>query len=241
MSALLSLEGVCKSYWRGAREIVVLEDVSLDVHPGELVAVWGRRGAGKTTLAMVAAGLEAPDSGAVFFDGEPLKPVVRGKGTLDPRIGWLQRLGPQTRDFKTVVDSVASPLLGDHTPRKARRLATAMLERLGVGDPSSLRWENLTDGERTLVGIARAMVRERMLLVLDDPTASLDVPQREEVTGLLRRVADEQGIAILMTVPDMPEMAYAHRVGALSEGLLTMSKAPTGTVIDFPRVSNGPR
>jgi lipoprotein-releasing system ATP-binding protein len=240
MSALLSLEGVCKSYWRGAREIVVLEDVSLDVHPGELVAVWGRRGAGKTTLARVAAGLETPDSGAVLFDGEPLKPVARRKGTLDPRIGWL-RLGPLTPDFNTVVDSVMTPLLGDNSPRKARRLVTAMLERLGVADPSSLRWENLTHGERTLVGIARATVRERKLLVLDDPTASLDVPQREEVTGLLRRAADEQGLAILMTVPDMPEMAYAHRVGALSEGVLTMSKTPTGNVIDFPRVGNGRR
>jgi ABC-type lipoprotein export system ATPase subunit len=236
VSALLSLEGVCKSYWRGSREIVVLENVSLDVHPGELVAVWGQRGAGKSTLAGVAAGLEAPDSGTVMFDGRPLKPVTRGQGTLDPRIGWVQRLGSKADDFQSVADYVSVPLLGEHSPRKARRLAVAMLERLGVADSSSLGLESLTDGERTLVAIARALVRERKLLIADDPTANLDVPQREEVTALLRRAADEQGLAILMMVPDMPEMAYAHRVGALSDARLTMSKAssmPTGNVIDF--------
>ena len=69
MDSLLSLTGVHKSYWRGSHEVVVLDGVSLEVSAGELVAIWGQRGAGKSTLAMVAAGLEAPERGCVRFDG----------------------------------------------------------------------------------------------------------------------------------------------------------------------------
>jgi ABC-type multidrug transport system ATPase subunit len=237
MVPLLSLEGVYKSYWRGSHEIVVLADVSLDVHVGEFVAVWGQRGAGKTTLAMAAAGLEAPDLGRVRFVGRDLAQAPRGREPqLHDGIGWMQRMGPQSGDFR-IIDRVSLPLLGKHSPRDARRRASAMLKRLGVADCAGERWESLTDGERTLVAVAHALVREPRLLVADDPTANLDVLQREEVTGLLRRAADEEGLGILITVPDMPEAAYADRIGSLSDGQLTLSREPPedrANVIDFP-------
>jgi ABC-type multidrug transport system ATPase subunit len=222
MAPLLSLDQVCKSRWRGPHETVVLEDVSLDLHAGEVIAVWGQRGAGKTTLALVAAGLQTPDRGTVRLDG-----VDGGKaGTKAPYlyddVGWVQRSGPNSSEFGAVVDYVSLPLLGKHSPRNARRRASAMLRRLGVGDCAEERWDGLTDGERTLVAIAHALVREPRLLIADDPTANLNVLQREEVTGLLRLAADQEGLGVLMTAPDMPEMAYAHRIGALSDGRLVL-------------------
>lgn len=244
MAPLLSLEGVCKSYWRGPHETVVLAEVSMDVHVGELVAVWGQRGAGKTTLATVAAGLETPDRGSVCFDGRDLGKLRRGRTRrLREGIGWVQRMGPQSGDFRMIVDYVALPLLRAHSPRSARRRASSMLKRLGVADCAGARWESLTDGERTLVALAHALVREPRLLVADDPTANLNVLQREEVVGLLRRAADEEGLGILITVPDMPDVAYADRIGSLSDGRLVMSKeslarelppVDDGTVVDFP-------
>jgi putative ABC transport system ATP-binding protein len=238
MQPLLSLEAVCISYWRGAHETTVLRDVSLTVQGGELVAVWGQRGAGKTTLAMVAAGLERPDRGAVWFDSADLARAPRGRTPqLHDGIGWVQRMGPQSGDFQSVLDYVALPLLGRHSPRGARRLAGAMLGRLQVSGCAAGRWSSLTDGERTLVALAHALVREPRLLVADDPTANLDVLQREEVTGLLRRAADEQGLGVLITVPDMPQVAYADRVASLSDGRLTVSRetgAAAPNVIDFP-------
>jgi ABC-type multidrug transport system ATPase subunit len=93
----------------------------------------------------------------------------------------------------------------------------------------------LTDGERTLVALAHALVREPRLLIADDPTANLNVLQREDVTGLLRRAANEEGLGVLITVPDMPQMAYADRVGSLSEGRLLLSGSrDQADVIDFP-------
>ncbi len=238
MAPLLSLEGVCRSYWRGSHETVVLAEVSLDVHAGEFVAVWGQRGAGKTTLAMIAAGLEAPEHGRVSFAGRDLANVARGREPhLHQGIGWVQRMGPRNGELRTSIDYVALPLLGRHSPRNARRRATAMLKRLAVADCAGERWESLTDGERTLVALAHALVREPKLLVADDPTANLNVLQREEVTGLLRRAADEEGLGILITVPDVPEAAYADRIGSLSHGRLTVSREPPNghaNVIDFP-------
>jgi ABC-type multidrug transport system ATPase subunit len=235
---LLSLAGVCKSYWRGPREIAVLDDVSVDVHAGEVLAVWGQRGAGKTTLAMIAAGLERPDKGAVCFEGHQLLIARHRHGPhLHEGIGWVHRMGPRSGDFRMIIDYVAMPLLGAHSPRTARRRAGAMLQRLGVADCAEARWECLTDGERTLVALAHALVREPRLLIADDPTANLNVLQREEVTGLLRRAADDEGLGILVTVPDMPEMVYADRIGSLSDGRLVIARqppTPDATVLPFP-------
>jgi len=82
MSELLCIDRVCKSHWRGPHETVVLADVCLQVRAGELVVIWGQRGAGKTTLARLAAGLEQPDRGAVRFEGTDLKRPRRSSTPL---------------------------------------------------------------------------------------------------------------------------------------------------------------
>jgi ABC-type lipoprotein export system ATPase subunit len=236
-SPLLSLDRVRKTYWRGLHESVVLAEVSLQVDAGELVAIWGQRGSGKTTLAKVAAGLEQPDDGNVCFAGVDLGRSRSATAPLLPDgIAWVQRAGPSSDEFRSVLDYVVLPLLGKYSPRGARRRADAMLKRVGVGDCAAERWESLTDGERTLAAVARAFAREPRLLIADDPTASLNVLQREEVMGLLRMAADEEGLGILITVPDMPEFAHADQIGSLSEGRLVLAQQPPdGNVLDFSR------
>lgn len=217
----LSLERVSKSHWRGPHETVVLKDISLSVHAGECVAVWGQRGSGKTTLLKVAAGLESPESGVVAFKGRDLAGMSKAEMVrlLREEIGWARRSGPESDELE-MLDYVALPLLKRHTLRRARRRSAQALARVGVADCSKGRWEDLTDGERTLVSIAHAMVRKPSLLVVDDPTANLDVLQREEVMGLLRSAAEQEWLAVLITVPDMPSMVHAHRIGSLSDGRL---------------------
>jgi ABC-type lipoprotein export system ATPase subunit len=234
----LSLERVSKSYWRGPHETVVLREVSLSVYAGECVAVWGQRGSGKTTLLKVAAGLEAPEHGSVSFMGRELARMSKAEMVrlLREEIGWARRSGPESDELE-IIDYVALPLLKRHALRRARRQSAQALARVGVADCSKGRWEDLTDGERTLVSIAHAMVRRPSLLVVDDPTANLDVLQREEVMGLLRSAAEQDWLAVLITVPDMPSMVHAHRIGSLSDGCLLVPSGATperDNVVELP-------
>lgn len=224
--ALLSLRRVSKGYWRGARRLQVLADVDLDVHAGELVAVWGKRGAGKTTLLQIAAGIERCDAGVAMFDGRDLGRVSQRALARCRRetIGWAQAVRP--RSELPISLWVALAVMGRHGRRRAGGLASAALHRLGVEDCAGERWRDLSAGERALVSIAYAIVRSPKLLLVDDPTIALHAEERETVAAMLRSLAVEDGIGVLMTAPDMSSMMHAHRIHTLSGGRLIRPPQP---------------
>jgi ABC-type lipoprotein export system ATPase subunit len=235
---VLSLEGVSKSYWRGLRKLSVLTDVSLELHGGELLTIWGQRRTGKTTLLKLAAGLEAPTSGSIRFNGLDLATLSKTQqaSLLRTEIGWAKPTGPDSREL-TMLDYVALPLLRKHNHREAHRQAALTLERVGMGGCADEPWGYLADSERTLVAIAHAVVRAPKLLLIDDHTNHLDDLDREELMQLLRSLADETEMAVLMMVPDLTEMVHAHQKLTLSSGRLTGPSTPTeawGNVLDFP-------
>jgi len=234
--SLLSLDLVSKSYWRGPAEVRVLADACLEVHAGELMAVWGRRGAGKTTLLRIAAGLETPDRGAVRFDGEDLSSLSESAHARLRRgeIGLVRRSGP--RSELCMRDYVALPLLIEHGRRQALRRAEEALRRVGMAECAGQRWSSLSDGERALVAIAHGVARAPRLLLVDDPTANLGLREREEILRLLRSLVEETNLAVLMTAPDMPTVLGSHELRALSGGkLVAPPDAPDGesNVIDL--------
>jgi ABC-type lipoprotein export system ATPase subunit len=235
--ALLTLEAVSKSYWRGPHELKVLTGVSLEVDAGELVVVWGQRGAGKTTLLKIAAGLECSDRGSVHFEDVDMASMSETKHAqlMRERIGWVRRSGP--RSELRMLDYVALPLLPSHGHRGAYARAREALAHVGVAECAAQAWESLSDGERALVGIARGIARAPSLLLVDDPTANLGVREREELMGLLRRLAEKAGIGVLTAVPDVPSLMGAHQILALSGGRILAPPDPperSGNVIDFP-------
>ncbi len=237
---LLALERVSKSHWRGRHEIVVLDAVSLEVEPGELVAIFGQRAAGKTTLLRIAAGIEAPDSGRVRFEGRELgSGRFRRLTGIHPHIGWVGRQGPFASGMR-MLDHVALPLLRVVAAEEAERRATRALKRVGAGDLASARWHELSDAERTLVTIAHALVRDPALLLADDPTSGLGIEERETVLGLLRAIAEEQHMAVLATVPEVPDALRSHRVMSLGDGeLIQAARRASGEVIAFPQRRDG--
>lgn len=236
---LLSLAGVRKAFWRGSHELSVLEDVSLSLAAGDVLAIYGQRRAGKTTLLRIAAGLETPDVGEVRFEGIDLGTLARGALARlhRTRIGWVERTGPRHVELPAA-DYVALPLLRDHRHREAHRRARAALARVGVGECAGAPWHDLSDAERSLVALAHALAREPALVIADDPTAGLDVIERERVVGLLSAVAEEHRIGVLMAMPDMPATLRSHDIHSLSDGRLIAPAEPSpnggGTVIDFP-------
>ncbi len=230
---LLALERVRKSYWRGRHEVVVLDDISLSLERSEVAAVFGQRASGKTTLLRIAAGIESPDAGTVRFDGRDLagqrrSPRIAG---LDPRIGWLRRSGPLI-DAMEMLDYVALPLLGTVPYREAHRCATRVLADVGAKELARATWSALSDAERTLVMLAQATVRRPLLLLADDPTVSLGVEERVGILSLLRATAAAGGMAVLMTVPDVPDALRSDQVMSLSGGeLIAPAPRPAARVI----------
>jgi ABC-type lipoprotein export system ATPase subunit len=236
---LLSLAGVTKRYARGYREVEALTNVELDVEAGDFVAIWGGSRSGKTTLLRVAAGIEAPDGGRVAFDGEDLAALSRQARArlLLTDVGCVWQTGRITRGL-SVLDHVALPRFKQRSHAQARREAHDVLERVGVPQAGTTRWHELTDGERTRVALAHALIRAPRLLLADEPTANLNMIEREQVLGVLRSVAEEAGVAIVMTAPDAPNLLQSHRLMSLDDGRLIKPRSEQrGTLIDFPGTS----
>jgi putative ABC transport system ATP-binding protein len=238
---LLQIESVSKSFWRGATEHRVLREVSLEIAEGEFVAVYGQRNSGKTALLKIAAGFDTPDTGHVSFRGEDLSRMSRRSFIRLHRdeIGWVEHMGPRSTGL-SMRAYVAMPLLGSMAAAQAQRQAGAALARVGVEDCADQQWDELSDAARMLVVIAHALVRSPSLLIVDDPTVGLGMSDRDLIVGLLRSTADDQGVGILMAVPDLPAMVQADRVHSLGRGrLLSASSAPRGNVVEFPGGRSG--
>lgn len=219
---LLSLRSVGVVDDRGVRPRSVLSDVSFDLQAGEQFGIWGARRCGKTTLLNIARGRIAPHSGSVYFMGREMAGMSDGE-LADLRrheIGWVQRKPPQLE--LPLIDWIAHSGPEEKQYRQREREAAELLERIGIErDRFKLKWSELSDGERALAGIASALVRKPRLLIADDPTIALDAGERDRVTLMLRLLADEQHVGMLMSAPDMGTLRYVKRFASLSGGRLT--------------------
>src|SRR5215212_5129422 len=242
---LLALRDVSKSYWRGRREVRVLDGISLEVEAGECVAVRAGKREGKTTLLRIAAGLESPDAGAVCFEGRDLgeagarrwwrRAAPAGVRGLEPGIGWVRRSGPSNKTMP-MLRYVALALRDEYKDREAMRRASAVLGELGVDDLARATWRELSDSERILMTIAHAVARRPALLLADDVTDGLGLDERETVLAVLRLRVEHSGMAVLMTAESVPATLRAHKIITLSDGqLVKPSVPPPAEVIQLPR------
>jgi len=233
--SLLALQNVCKRYSRTAGERTVLHEVTLQLETGELAVVWGLKGSGRSTLLRIAAGIEAPDSGSVRFEGRDL--AQAGEGLLGGGIGFPER-GLRSAEGRGVLDHVMVGLLAHGVgPRAARARARVALERVGAEHTARQRLAALEQDESVRVGIARALTLEPALLVIDEPTRGVDLLARDGVLALLRSLADD-GIAVLASTGESTGLAGADRALALSEGELRGAPpAELATVLPLRRPS----
>lgn len=221
--SLLALTGVGKRYGEGARERVVLRDVSLELERGELAAVWGMRRSGRSTLLRVAAGIEAPDAGVVCFEGRDL--AHDGESALGAGIGYCQKTS-RSAEGQTVLDEAMVGLLARGVaPAAARARARAALERTGSDGCASLRLGELDGGEAIRVALARTLALRPRLLVVDEPVKGVDLLERDEILLLLHSLAAD-GIGVLVSVGDSTELSGADRTFALGDGELRAGPTP---------------
>ncbi|MFD5824135.1 ABC transporter ATP-binding protein [Lentzea sp. NPDC060358] len=239
--SIMELQDVRQVFRRGGKEVHAVNGVSLSVGKGETVAVIGESGSGKSTLGRVALGLIKPTSGDVVFDGVALGSLSKKEmRALRSRIQVVfqepyESLNPRIK----VGDIVAEPLL-IHRPelsRAQRRDAVvAMLERVGLTAEHAGRLpRNLSGGQQQRIGIARAIITEPELVVLDEPTSSLDVSVRARVLDLLRDLQREREISYVFISHDLATVGLiSDRVAVMYLGKV-VEQGPTQEVLTNPR------
>jgi putative ABC transport system ATP-binding protein len=220
-----------RTFGSGETLTTALQDVSLDLHPGEFALLMGPSGSGKSTLLAALSGLLRPDNGQVealeqdiwrmtdrqreafrlknfgfIFQGYNLFPALTARQQLELVLRWGEGL----------------------SWRVARRRAQDMLSMLGLGRKASLRPGQLSGGEKQRVAIGRALIKEPVFCFADEPTSSLDWAHGEQVIELLRTAARERGTTVLAVAHDSRIVPYVDRVFHLEDGCLVEPEPARG-------------
>lgn len=219
--SLLEAREVSKLYQMGITSVTALDNVALKVNEGEFVAIQGTSGSGKSTLLNILGGLDHPTSGEVFFNEKPLAPFSKREMARYRRysVGMIFQnfnLIPTMNAQENVGLALAfGGLRGNQRSRKASEL----LDRVGLADRLTHRPGELSGGEQQRVAIARALANSPKVLLADEPTGNLDSTRAHELLGLLRRMATDDALTILMVTHDR-ELAtsFADRIIQMKDG-----------------------
>jgi len=224
----LCMEHLCLRYGDGDEEIVALDDVSLAVGAGELVAVAGASGSGKSSLLAVAGAMRRPDSGSVTIGGVDMTegPAKKRGAMRHDLIGFVFQ-GSSLFASLTALEQLELVGRIGGAPRAATRSkALALLDEVGLAAKAGRRPGQLSGGERQRVGIARALMAEPAALLVDEPTSALDHQRAIDIVTLLRDETRRHQIATLMVTHDLSVARLADRVIEMRDGRLIATNAP---------------
>jgi putative ABC transport system ATP-binding protein len=220
---LIQIQNVSKSYWRDSIEIPVLNDITLDVHNGEFLALMGPSGSGKTTLLNLIAGIDRPSKGSVLVAGTDISKLSESALAKwrSHNIGFVFQFY-NLLPVLTAFENVELPLLLTSLSKSERKKHVELaLNVVGLGDRVHHYPKQLSGGQEQRVAIARAIVTDPTLLVADEPTGDLDKHSAEEILVLLDRLSNEFKKTIVMVTHD-PRAAERARIQRhLDKGELT--------------------
>ncbi|MCA9672773.1 MAG: ABC transporter ATP-binding protein [Myxococcales bacterium] len=220
MDAALNVAGLTKTYGLGEGKVDVLRGVDLAVPPGQMCAVMGPSGVGKSTLLSCVSGLVQPDAGRIDVLGEDMAALDDEGRTLlrRKRIGIIYQFFNLVGNL-TAEENVLLPFLIDGVTVDPKKIEHG-LERVGMTKRRKHLPSQLSGGEMQLISIARALVREPALVLADEPTGNVNVATGERIMALLCEVTRESGAALLLVTHNPEDAARADRVVFMRDGEL---------------------
>lgn len=215
----VSLQNVMKSYG----DKLVLQDLSLDIYPAEMVSLLGPSGCGKSTALKVLSGLEMADSGDVLINGRSVVSLPTRKRNLG-MVFQAYSLFPHLN----AIDNIAYGLkIRGVDTHKRRARAGELLELVGLNEHGSKFPNQLSGGQQQRVALARALAVEPDVLLLDEPLSALDAKVRDQLRDEIRRVQLQEGIACLMVTHDQEEaLVMSDRIGVMNNGAIEQIGTP---------------
>ncbi len=219
--ALLKVRNVTKIYRTESEEVSALRDVSLTVDAGDIIALVGKSGGGKSTLLNLCGAMDLPTSGEIELDGKVTQDLSDAELTRLRR----EKVGFIFQSFQlihtlTSIENVELPLLLGRKPN-ARKTARERLRWVEMEQYAGRLIHQLSGGQQQRIAIARALVNDPRLLLADEPTGNLDSNTGEVILHLLNRTAREFGVAVMMATHSAESTAMADRVVRLRDGRLS--------------------
>ncbi len=217
---VVRVEHVTKEFVTGGNRFLALDDVSLEIHRGEMVAIMGPSGSGKSTLMTILGLLDVPTSGSYWLDGQDVSKLDRAQQARVRN----QKLGFVFQNFNllprlTALKNVELPLIyGRISAREREERARQALEAVGLGAKLYNRPNELSGGQKQRVAIARALVSNPAMVLADEPTGALDTRTGAEIMALFRQLNREQGITIVIVTHDPEIGKQMDRVIGLRDG-----------------------
>ena len=220
---MLQVRDLHKAYSHQDRRIEVLRGVDLEVAKGEIVAVIGKSGVGKSTLLHILGTLDHPDDGQVLFQGQDVFAMdetdrVRFRNR---HLGFVFQFHHLLPEFTALENVMLPALIGGVSRSRARKRAMELLETLGIAERVDHLPDAMSGGEQQRVALARALVMEPEVVLADEPTGNLDVSTSEEVNVLFRKINAEFQTTFVMATHSPALSAIANRVYTLAGGVLS--------------------
>jgi putative ABC transport system ATP-binding protein len=223
----LHVDGVTLELGDGDQKIRALDNVSATVHPGELAVVLGPSGAGKSSLLAVCGGLRTPTSGEITVAGQVISAMKPAELTRVRRdlIGFVFQQSNLVPALTALEQLLLLVHLKGRRPNAAdRERGMTLLEEVGMTHRADRRPDQLSGGERQRIGIARSLMSEPKLLLVDEPTSMLDQERGHAIVELLAERSREHQVATLMVTHDESMVASANTVMRIRDGRLTQER-----------------
>jgi len=219
----LSLRGIKRTFVQGDRRLEVLRGITLDLRPGEIVALVGQSGSGKSTLLHIAGLLERPDEGDIVIDGKSAAAASdRDRTALRRRfLGFVYQYHHLLPEFSAIENVMLPQMLNGRGRGQARAHAAELLAMVQLKDRSDHRPGRLSGGEQQRVAVARAMANAPRVLLADEPTGNLDSATADTVFRQLLALVRETGMTALVATHNPDLAARMDRIVTLKDGVLT--------------------